>query len=69
MLLEERVKSEQKQAYIGNRLYELCMMTHRQMAPRGDSLPYESYTDTFSDKPKDIRTPEEIRGEVIDAFM
>jgi hypothetical protein len=68
LLLAEREKSEQKQMYIGNRLYELCMMQHRQMYPKGDALPYESFTDTFSDSPKDTRTPDEIREDIIDAF-
>lgn len=67
--MAERVKDEQKQSYIGNRLYELCMMQHRQMYPKGDALPYESFTDTFSDAPKDTRTPEEIREEIADAFL
>lgn len=68
LLLAEQLKREQKQSYIGNRLYELCMMQHRQMYPKGDTLPYESFTDTFSDAPKDARTPEEIREDIIDAF-
>jgi len=67
--MAERAKDEQKRAYIGNRLYELCLLQHKQMAPRGTDLPYESYSATFSDTPKDTRTPDEIREEIASAFL
>lgn len=44
------------------------MMQHQQMYPKGDALPYESFTDTFSDAPKDTRTPDEIRNDIAAAF-
>jgi hypothetical protein len=64
--LTARRKDELKQAYMGNRLYELCMMRHRQFSK--DGLPYESFSDTFSDAPKDTRTAEDIRAELVDLF-
>jgi len=67
-VLWERAKSDLKQAYIGNRLYELCMMQHAQVSKRGGELPYESFSATFSDTPKDTRTTDELRQDIADAF-